>query len=117
MKTFVLACVLTAAAAVTGNAEDYDSNGILDPKDPVTLTIWHYYNGAHQAAFEKLVEEFNNTVGRDLGIYVEDYRKGSVTDLETAITDAAKGAIGAEDMPDLFECKRISCFTECRQFQ
>lgn len=110
LKTFVLACVFTAAAAVTGNAEDYDSNGILDPKDPVTLTIWHYYNGAHQAAFEKLVEEFNNTVGRDLGIYVEDYSKGSVTDLETAITDAVKGAIGAEDMPDLFSSYADTAF-------
>ncbi|MEI3139617.1 MAG: hypothetical protein V8T31_08890 [Lachnospiraceae bacterium] len=40
--------------------ETYDDGGVLDPENPVTLTIWHYYNGAYQAAFDKLVEEFNN---------------------------------------------------------
>ncbi len=36
----------------------------LDPGDPVSLTIWHYYNGSQQAAFDALVEEFNDTTGR-----------------------------------------------------
>ena len=40
------------------------SKGPLDPGDPVSLTIWHYYNGSQQAAFDVLVEEFNETVLR-----------------------------------------------------
>ncbi len=35
----------------------------LDPDNPVSLTVWHYYNGAQQATFDDLVEEFNATVG------------------------------------------------------
>ena len=37
----------------------------LDPGNPVSLTIWHYYNGSQQAAFDALVEEFNDSVGRE----------------------------------------------------
>ena len=95
-----------AAVCVMGNSaaaeETYEDGGVLDPENPVTLTIWHYYNGAHQAAFDKLVEEFNNSVGKDLGIYVEEYSKGSVSDLETAISESVSGTVGAEEMPDLF---------------
>lgn len=100
----VLMAVLLGCTAVNAseNKPVYDGKGILNPENPVYLTIWHYYNGAHQAAFDKLVEEFNNTVGKELGIYVENYSKGSVADLEAAISDSVSGVIGAEEMPDLF---------------
>lgn len=74
----------------------------LDPKDPVTLTVWHYYNGSQQAAFDELVEEFNETVGQEKGIYVEGYSQGSVPDLESAVRDSIEGKVGAEEMPDIF---------------
>lgn len=41
----------------------------LDPSNPVSLTVWHYYNGAQQSAFDELVSEFNATVGKEKGIY------------------------------------------------
>ncbi len=66
--------------------ETYDDGGVLDPENPVTLTIWHYYNGEYQAAFDKLEEEFNNSVGKDLGIYAEE-----MPDLFSAYTDSALG--------------------------
>lgn len=105
----LLATVLVFGA--TAQAEDaYDDGGILDPENPVTLTVWHYYNGVHQAAFDKLVEEFNGTVGKDLGIYVEETSKGSVSDLESAIRDAVNTEVGAEDMPDVFSTYTDSAY-------
>ncbi len=74
----------------------------LDPSDPVSLTVWHYYNGSQQAAFDILVEEFNETVGREKGIYVQSYSQGSVSDLETAVRDTVSGKVGADEMPDIF---------------
>lgn len=74
----------------------------LDPKDPVTLTVWHYYNGSQQAAFDELVEEFNETEGREKGIYVQGYSQGSVSDLESAVRDSIAGKVGADVMPDIF---------------
>lgn len=78
------------------------SKSPLDPDDPVTLTIWHYYNGAQQQAFDSLVEEFNNSFGQENGIYVQSYSHGSVSDLETAVRDAISEKVGADPIPDIF---------------
>lgn len=74
----------------------------LDPNNPVSLTVWHYYNGAQQAAFDQLVQEFNATTGKEKGIYVEGYSQGSVADLEKAISDSVAEKVGAQPMPDVF---------------
>lgn len=71
-------------------------------KDPVSLTVWHYYNGSQQAAFDALVEEFNNTAGREKRISVQSYSQGSVSDLESAVRDAIDRKVGADPMPDIF---------------
>lgn len=91
-----------ANADGTGSANGSGDTVALDPNNPVSLTIWHYYNGAQQAAFDDLVSEFNETVGKDEGIYVEGYSLGSVSDLETAITDAVAGKVCSQELPDLF---------------
>lgn len=82
-----------------GNTEKKIS---LDPSNPVSIKVWHYYTGTQQAAFEELVEEFNATTGREQGVYVEGYSQGSVADLEKAITNAVNGVVGAEALPDIF---------------
>ena len=74
----------------------------LDPDNPVSLKIWHYYNGTQQATFDELLEEFNSSVGKDEGIYVEGYSYGSVSDLEKAVTSSLNEEVGADDLPDIF---------------
>ena len=64
--------------------------------------MWHYYNGAQQSAFDELVSEFNATVGKEKGIYVEGYSQGSVSDLEKAVTAAAAGSVGSQELPNIF---------------
>ena len=98
-KAVPILCLTAAlAAALTGCG----NKSPLDPRDPVSLTVWHYYNGSQQAAFDALVEEFNNTVGKEKGIFVQSYSQGSVNDLETAVRDAIAGKVGADLMPDIF---------------
>lgn len=70
--------------------------------ETVSLTVWHYYHGAQQYAFDSLVEEFNNTVGKEKGIYVEGVGQGTVSDLETAVRDSLEGRVGSDEMPDIF---------------
>lgn len=74
----------------------------LNPNNPVSLTIWHYYNGTQQATFDALVDEFNATVGKEQGIYVEGYSQGSVEDLQKGINSALNEEVGAEGLPDIF---------------
>ena len=95
-------CAVGLAMVLIISLQGCGKKSLLDPKDPVSLTIWHYYNGSQQAAFDALVEEFNETVGQEKGIYVQGYSQGSVSDLETAVRDAIDGKVGADAMPDIF---------------
>ncbi|MCI9141793.1 MAG: extracellular solute-binding protein [Lachnospiraceae bacterium] len=101
-KTAKRAGTICLAAVLTFGVTGCGRKSPLDPGDPVSLTVWHYYNGSQQAAFDALVEEFNDTVGREKGIYVQGYSQGSVSDLETAVRDSINGKVGAAEMPDMF---------------
>ena len=74
----------------------------LDPKKPVTIEIWTYYNGDQLTAFDGLVEEFNETVGKEKGIVVNSSSQGSVNDLETNVLAAVQGEVGADEVPNIF---------------
>lgn len=92
-----------AVTALSGYTKGTESKSVqLDPDNPVSLTVWHYYNGAQQATFDELVSEFNATEGKEKGIYVEGYSQGSVSDLEKAISDSVAGVVGSQEMPDIF---------------
>ena len=98
----ILAAVLLMTGTLLTGCGNSSANVKLDPDHPVSLTAWHYYNGAQQATFDTLVEEFNATVGQEKGIYVEGYSQGSVSDLEEAVSAALRGDVGASDLPDIF---------------
>lgn len=72
------------------------------PREPVTITVWHYYNGAQMDAFSTLVDEFNATRGKELGVVVANYSQGSVTDLAASVTSAARKDVGAPELPNIF---------------
>ncbi len=75
---------------------------ILNPDKPVTISIWHYYNGSIKETFDSLISQFNETIGMETGIVVESQTYGNVSQLETALMDSANKAIGSSPMPDIF---------------
>lgn len=107
-KAFVKKVLLLLAAALIVSLPLNGCNGItnkkvkLDPENPVTISIWHYYNGAIMNAFESMVKEFNETVGAKEGIIVEDYGMGNVSELEKAVLASANKESGSIEMPDIF---------------
>lgn len=74
----------------------------LDPENPVTLCIWHYYNGEQKLIFDEKIEEFNSTIGKEKGIIIEAYNQGDVSELTQKIMDSVNHVVGAEKMPDMF---------------
>lgn len=103
MAAFMACMMITSLFVGCKSSDKEEAKTVkLDPDNPVTLKIWHYYNGTQQVIFDKLLDKFNSTVGKDKGIYVEGYGHGSVADLEKAITDSVNEEVGAEDMPDIF---------------
>ncbi|MDO4501470.1 MAG: extracellular solute-binding protein [Erysipelotrichaceae bacterium] len=101
-KLLVALLAVAMMFTVVGCSKEKTETVKLDPNNPVSLTVWHYYNGMQQEAFDTLCEEFNLSIGKEKGIYVKGYSQGSVSDLEKAINDAADGVVGAQDMPDIF---------------
>ena len=71
-------------------------------KEPTVITVWTYYNGDQLESFNKLVDEFNNTIGKENGYQIESSSQGTVNDLEQNVMDAAEGKVGASDMPNIF---------------
>lgn len=94
----VLAAGILAAGLM--GCEKKDPYG-LSAKDPVTITIWHYYNGVQKEGFDQLVQEFNESEGREKGIFVEACSKGSIDDLSQAVTDSIDKKIGSDPLPDV----------------
>lgn len=106
-KRWIVAALTVIAGVLVltgcgGKQKEQNTEVKLDPSNPVSLTVWHYYNGAQQAAFDQLLEEFNATIGREKGIYVEGYSQGSVSDLEKVISDSVAEKVGAQSLPNLF---------------
>lgn len=76
--------------------------GSAGAEDPIVLTCWVYYNGVQEQEFDRLLQEFNDTVGLEQGIFVESHSQGSVTELANQVLASAKQEVGAALMPDLF---------------
>lgn len=114
MKKKIVGCLismLSVAFLIGGCAGDSQKNEKLDAKNPVTITIWHYYNGAQLEAFDSLVNEFNETIGKEKGVLVESSSQGNVTDLENNVLDAANRKVGAEEVPNIFAAYADTAYT------
>lgn len=74
----------------------------LDPSKPVSITVWHYYNGNVKDKFDALVNKFNETLGKEKGIVVDAKSHGDVQQLAEQVFNAANKAIGSQAMPDIF---------------
>lgn len=92
------AAVFVSLTAGCGKKNPYG----LSPKDPVAITVWHYYNGVQKEEFDNLVQSFNETEGREEGIVVKAFNKGSIDELGEMIDDSIEKKIGSEPLPDVF---------------
>lgn len=99
----ILLLIVTTFLILSGCFGKENTYG-LTPKDPQEIMIWHYYNGAQAVEFEKAVEKFNNGVGLEKGIIVSAQSKSSIEDLTKALVDSANKVVGADKMPDIFQC-------------
>lgn len=77
---------------------------LLDPNNPVTLTIWHVYGEQADAPMNMLIEEFNDTVGREKGIQIQVTNVTSTSKILSQLSDAQAGKPGTPELPDLFSC-------------
>ena len=94
----IVLALLTLLALLPGCAE----KTTLDPKSPVTLTMWHVYGEQADSPMNQLVEEFNQTVGREQGIIINVTLMSSTAQIGEKLLASQAGTPGVPAMPDLF---------------
>lgn len=78
-----------------------DNSIKLNPKKPVTLTLWHNYGGQLKDTMDSMVDEFNDTVGKEKGIIINVTSISGSATLHEKLTMAANGDPGAPSLPDI----------------
>lgn len=102
-QPFLAGAWILAGLVITGGCSQLSAeDSPLDPDQPVSVTLWHYYSGQTKEIFDELVSDFNDSVGVEKGIVVDARSQGDVRQLEEAVYDAANERMGAQQMPDLF---------------
>jgi ABC-type glycerol-3-phosphate transport system substrate-binding protein len=102
-KAAILGSVLFIAAACGGGnpgGQTTQQNAVdsVALTAPVSLTVWHALTSDPQkGAFEAMVKQFNDTVGKDKGISVTALNQGNYTQLG----QKAQGAITAGALPEI----------------
>lgn len=92
LSLFLMAGLLTGC----GTSDD-----TAKKEKPEVITVWNYYNGPQKNAFDSLVQEFNETLGKEKQIIVESVSMGSLDALIQAISDSAEEKVGSSKLPQL----------------
>lgn len=102
IKTRIIGLVLASCLFLSSCAYSPYSKSTSKSDAPLTINLWHYYVGENKKALEDAIIKFNKTVGIEENMVVIPVAKGSIKELEEEVTDASKGVISADPMPDLF---------------
>lgn len=100
----VIAVICLFALSIASAVGCGTNKTLLDPKKPVTLTMWHVYGEQAASPMDKFVEEFNSTVGKKRGIVVDVTVKSNASQIGEKLLNAKNDVAGAPAMPDLFFC-------------
>ncbi len=98
-------CILLMLIILMACTTGCSKKTTLDPRNPVTLTMWHVYGEQTDSPINRLIEEFNTSVGKDQGIVIKVTNMTTTPDLKNQLLAAKEGAPGAPDMPDLFSAR------------
>ena len=78
------------------------SNTAKSEEMPTTITVWHVYGGQTDSPLNDLIDEFNQTVGKEQQINVQVTSVSNTNIIHELVLAAANGEPGAPELPDLF---------------
>lgn len=67
-------------------------------KNRITLSVWTYYNNQQDSAFRRIINEFNDTVGKEKAIYVTSSSYSNPTKIAEEVEKNAK-----KELPEIFQ--------------
>ena len=96
----VLLAAIFALSCLSGCREQ----PLLDPHDPVVLTLWHTYGEQADSPMNRLIDRFNSTVGMERGVVIRTTLITVAAKISDRLAEAQDGTPGAVPLPDLFFC-------------
>ena len=97
-KLWICMLALFCAACLGGCKKEI----LLSPDEPVTLTMWHVYGEQADSPMNRLIDQFNETVGKEKGIIIDVTVVTNSAVLGEQLLDAHANTPGSPPMPDLF---------------
>ena len=98
MKQRKLIILLTAVALFCTGC----SGTAKKEETPTTITVWHVYGGQTDSPLNDLIDEFNQTVGKEQQINVQVTSVSNSNTIHELVLAAANGEPGAAELPDIF---------------
>lgn len=74
----------------------------MQEETPTTITVWHVYGGQTDSPFNDLINQFNQTVGKEQGINVQVMSVSNTNTIHELVLAAANEEPGSSELPDLF---------------
>ena len=107
----VLASVvmLTACAAKGTQGEASQGAGAeteASEGEPCRIVLWHYYNDVQKESLDKLVEEYNQTEGKEKQVEVSAVSQGAVNELSSKMDLMINDSTNQIDLPNMFMAYR-----------
>lgn len=99
-KLAILACLL--AALFSSSLFAQGQKGSPSQEEVTTITWWHYSSGLAGSAAEAIVEEFNNTIGKEENIRVQAVYQGKASDVLTKLKAMFQSG-NTDGLPDLVQ--------------
>ena len=91
---FLLAVVLLLCAGCSGTTKKEET--------PTTITVWHVYGGQADSPLNDLIDQFNQTVGKEQQINVQVTSVSNTNTIHELVLASANEEPGASELPDLF---------------
>ena len=98
MKQRKLIILLTAVALFCTGC----SGTAKKEETPTTITVWHVYGGQTDSPLNDLIDQFNQTVGKEQQINVQVTSVSNSNTIHELVLAAANGEPGAAELPDIF---------------
>lgn len=78
------------------------SQSELSADDPVSLTVWHVYGSQTSSPLNDVIDEFNNSVGKEKGVFIKVEMVTDSSNIDASVTASLNGEPGAQELPNLF---------------
>lgn len=77
------------------------SNDVLNVKKPVTINLWHNYGSLMKDTMDNLIDEFNDTVGKEKGIIINVTSLTGSATIHEKLKMVVNDEPGAPELPDI----------------